>query len=199
MEVKDQEPVEEEKKEVEEEQKTVEEPVEEEKKEVEEPLNLASLTVTELITKVLVTDELKNKLSIKLNKEAHDVIAKLLFNSPECFNEIDLTLSQIIKDNKIDSNDIPNLLILIQKIYELVYKLKTVKLDKKQRIEISASILKFVIHTLVEERKIKIDESEKVLVLALVDKLIDSCISLLDLTLVQLSKKGCLKSIFGKK
>ena len=198
MEVKDQEPVKEPVK-VEEEQKTVEEPVEEEKKEVEEPLNLASLTVTELITKVLVTDELKNKLSIKLNKEAHDVIAKLLFNSPECFNEIDLTLSQIIKDNKIDSNDIPNLLILVQKIYELVYKLKTVKLDKKQRIEISASILKFVIHTLVEERKIKIDESEKVLVLALVDKLIDSCISLLDLTLVQLSKKGCLKSIFGKK
>ena len=163
MEVKDQEPVKEPVK-VEEEQKTVEEPVEvkeEEQKTVEEPLNLASLTVTELITKVLVTDELKNKLSIKLNKEAHDVIAKLLFNSPECFNEIDLTLSQIIKDNKIDSNDIPNLLILVQKIYELVYKLKSVKLDKKQRIEISASILKFVIHTLVEERKIKIDENEK--------------------------------------
>ena len=94
-------------------------------------------------------------------------------------NEIEKVIIEIVKNNKIDTNDIPNLIILIQKLYELIYNSKKVKYDTKTISNICGNTLKFIIYIMVEERKIKIDEDKKSEFLVLTDKLIDSCISLL--------------------
>ena len=60
------------------------------------------------------------------------------------------------------------------------YNLKDIIIEVNKRSETCATILKFIIHTLVEERKIIIEEDKKVEFLSQFDRLIDSCISLLN-------------------
>ena len=159
-------------------------------------VNLEALSLIELLKKKLEVGVKDNKLT--LSDEEVVIIIKLLDGSPSYFNDIEKTLAEIIKDNKIDSTDIPNIIALIQKLYELIYNIKAVKLDGKKRCEVCASILKFLIHLLVEERIIKIDDEQKTKFLNDVDKLIDSFIGLLRLP-KELKTKNCLQTIFGNK
>ena len=159
-------------------------------------VNLEALSLIELLKKKLEVGVKDNKLT--LSDEEVVIIIKLLEGSPSYFNDIEKTLVEIIKDNKIDSTDIPNIIALIQKLYELIYNIKAVKLDGNKRCEICASILKCLIHLLVEERIIKIDDEQKTKFLNDVDKLIDSFIGLLRLP-KELKTKNCLQTIFGNK
>ena len=105
-------------------------------------------------------------------------------------------MMETIKDGKIDSKDIPNLIIIIQSLYQFIYSLKDVKFDAKKRADITASSLKVILRLLVLERKIKIDEENQEEVLSQINTLIDSCISLLNYS-KSLKPKRCLKKIFG--
>jgi len=66
------------------------------------------------------------------------------------------------------------------------------KLDAKKRLELTNSILKFLIHLLVIERKIPIEDDKQTEFLNDCDILIDSCIGLLSLP-KSLKPKKCLK------
>jgi hypothetical protein len=134
-------------------------------------------------------------IKISLSKETTSIIAKIIKSSPDFLDDIEKSMIEIIKDNKIDSNDIPNLISLIQKLYELIYKNKDIKLDNNKCAEISSAVLKFIIHTLILERKIKINEENQVVILALIDKLIDSCINLISFQ-NSIKVKWFYKSIF---
>ena len=155
-------------------------------------INLEVKTLLEL----LVSEEIKKKVNFPLNDNVTDVINKVLKHTPDFLNDIEKTFVEIFKDNKIDSNDVPNLIILLQKLYELIYKSKDIKLDSKKSAEVCGSVLKFIIHVLVEERKIKLDEDKKAAFLELIDKLIESCISLLGFSKI-IKTSSCLKKIFG--
>jgi hypothetical protein len=93
--------------------------------------------------------------------------------------DIEKATIQIIKDSKIDSKDIPNLIVVIQRIYQFIYSLKNVKFDAKKRADITGTSLKYILHLLVLERKIKIDEEKQEEFFTQTDALIDSCIGLL--------------------
>ena len=110
-------------------------------------------------------------------------------------NGMEKATIQIIKDGKIDSKDIPNLIVVIQRIYQFIYSLKNTKFDAKKRADITATSLKYLLHLLVLERKIKIDEEKQEEFFTQTDALIDSCIGLLSFP-KSLKTKGCLK-IFG--
>ena len=91
-----------------------------------------------------------------------------------------------------------NLIIVIQRIYQFIYSLKNMKLDTKKRAYITSELLKYLVHLLVLERKIKIDEEPegKAEFLKQTDILIDSCVNLLSFSKT-LKTPGCLKKIFG--
>jgi len=149
-----------------------------------------------MIVESLVSYQCKSKLNIQLDDKTKSIITKLLQFSPGFLSEIEAVLIEVVKDNKIDSNDIPNLIVLVQKLYELIYKAKKIRLDGEKTAEVCGTLLKFMVHKLVEERKIKIDEANQDALFALTDKLIDSCVGLLKIpSLVKGS--GCLKKIFG--
>ena len=160
-------------------------------------VSLEALSFVELLGKVLKS-EVKNNTGITLTSEATSIILKLLEASPTYFNDIEKTLVEIIKDNKINTNDIPNVVILIQKLYELLYKLKDTNIDGKKRCEVCGLIIKFLVHILVEERIIKVDDENKKIFLSDIDKLIDSFIGLVRLP-KELKTKNCIQTIFGKK
>ena len=149
-----------------------------------------------MIIESLVSYHCKTKTNIQLDDKTKSIITKILQFSPGFLSEIESVLIEIVKDNKIDSNDVPNLILLVQKLYELIYKAKNIRLDGEKTAELCGTLLKFMVHKLVEERKIKIDEANQDAFLALADKLIDSCISLLSFPKL-VKGAGCLKKIVG--
>jgi len=150
------------------------------------------------LLKKILKSEMKDKTILILRDEEVTIILKLLETSPDYFNNIEVSLVEIIKDNKIDTSDIPIIVELIQKLYKLIYKINGIKLDSKKRCEICANILKFLLNVLVEEKIIKIDYENKNAFLLRIYMLIDSFIGLLILP-KEMKTKSCIKSIFGKK
>ena len=156
-----------------------------------------------IILKTLISENdefnnMMNKISIKLGNKEREFLIKILEQFPETFEKIELSMKNIVSDNKIDTKDVPDMLSCIQELYQMIYKFKTNKLDTKKRCELCATIIKFVIHILVEERIIKIDEERKVEFLSSTDILIDSAISLIGLSKL-IKPTGCFKKLFGKK
>jgi hypothetical protein len=158
--------------------------------------NVVEQLLIDLVKKSLNNEEFKNKISIKLTPEVLTTINNIISVSPNTFADIEKGIQQVIKDGKIDSNDIPQLIIIIQVLYRLVHSLKNISLDTKKRSDIVSSALKYIVHLMVLEGKIHIDKSNEELFLKETDILIDSCISLLSFP-KSIKTPGCLKKIFG--
>jgi hypothetical protein len=145
----------------------------------------------------LVKEEIKQKAHI-LNKEYIDILNSLVGKSPKLLNDIEHAMIEITKDGKIDSNDIPFLITIIQKLYEFMFSLKIGKMPTEKRAAICAEIIKFVVVVLIKERRIKVDVNKQDVFIAQINALMDSCVSLLSLQSNLLSK-GCCSCLFGKK
>ncbi len=145
----------------------------------------------------LVKEEIKQKAHI-LNKEYIDILNSLVNCSPKLLNDIEQAMFEITKDGKIDSNDIPFLITIIQKLYEFMFSLKIGKMPTEKRAAICAEIIKFVVVVLIKERRIKVDINKQDIFIAQINALMDSCVSLLSLQSNLLSK-GCCSCLFGKK
>lgn len=151
---------------------------------VEEELpDFTNKSITEvflyIMKKHMEEENNSSKLGIHLSKEIVEIINKIINKTPAFLSEIEKSVSEVIKDNKIETNDIPEFVIIVQILYERLYNLKDIVLDSNKRAETCAVILKFIVHTLVEERKIVIEDDKKDAFLTQFDKLIDSCVSLL--------------------
>jgi len=149
-------------------------------------------TFIDLVKKSLETEEMKKKFSIPLTPEVISIINNIINQTPNILTDIEKAMMETIKDGKIDSKDIPNLIIIIQSLYQFIYSLKDVKFDAKKRSDMTASSLKFIIRFLVLKRKIKIDEENQEELLSQINTLIDSCISLLSYS-KSLKPKSCFK------
>jgi len=119
------------------------------------------------------------KIGIPLNKDIIEIMNKIININPTFLSEIEKSILNIVKDNKIDSSDIPDFITLLQMLYEKLYNLKDYNLDNSKLSETSSTIIKFILHALVEEKKIVIDDDKKILFLSQSDKLIDACMNLL--------------------
>jgi len=150
-------------------------------------------TFIDLIKKSLENEETTKKLSIPLTPEVISIINSIITLKPNILTDIEKAIIETIKDGKIDSKDIPNLIIVMQNIYKFVYSLKNVKFDANKRASITGDLLKYFLHVLVIEKKIKIDEEKQVEFLTQIDALI----SLLSYS-KSLKPKGCLKKYLVK-
>ena len=113
-------------------------------------------------------------------------------NHPKSIDYLEDFGKIIIKDGKINSNDIPQLIILVQRIYQVLYNIKNYKLDSIKISDITSKILKFIIHILVEKKKIKIEKQNEEEFFRQTNLLIDSCISLLSFP-KSIKVKGCFR------
>lgn len=160
-------------------------------------LEIAEKTFLILVNESLSREDLKNNLSIKLSSDDISAISKIISTTPDTLNDIEKSCNDIIKDGKIDSKDIPQFIVIIQRVYQFIYSIKDNKFDSKKRMEITSSILKFLVHLLILEKKIKINDEQQEEFLKDSDALIDACVSLLSFP-KSIKSKGCLKRIFGK-
>jgi hypothetical protein len=118
----------------------------------------------------LVKEEIKQKTHI-LNKEYIDILNSLVGKSPKLLNDIEHAMIEITKDGKIDSNDIPFLITIIQKLYEFMFSLKIGKMPTEKRAAICAEIIKFVVVVLIKERRIKVDINKQDVFIAQIIKI----------------------------
>jgi len=161
----------------------------------EEGTNVVLKTLSDLFLEFIKTS---NNSNIVLSKKSIDILNKIFDLTPNFLDDIEKLLLEVIKDGKIDSNDLPQLILLIQKLYETIYKMKEMKIDSKTRADICSEVLKNIVYFLVKERRIKIDEEKADLFLEQINTLIDSCVGLLRFS-KYIKSKGCFSSLFGKK
>jgi hypothetical protein len=154
--------------------------------------NIIEQTFIDLVIKYLENENMKKKIFIALTPEITSVIKNIISLSPDTLTDIEKAMIEIIKDGKIDSKDVPNIIVIIQRIYQFIYSLKNVKFDAKKRADITSTSLKYILHILVLERKIKIDEDQQGEFFIQTYYLIDSCVGLLSYS-KSLKTKGCLK------
>ena len=140
----------------------------------------------------------KNDFNIVLSKTTIDTLCKIINLKPTFLNDIEEILLEVIKDGKIDSKDFPELISIIQKLYETIYNIKDKKLTGDSITVMCADLLKIMVYFLVKERRIKVDEEKTDLFLEQIYTLIDSCTGLLSFS-KSIKLKGCFKSFFSKK
>lgn len=152
-------------------------------------------TLTEVILDFIAKD---NNYKIKLNKETIDILKKIIGVSPTFLDDVKQLLLEVIKDGKIDSNDLPYLILLIQKLFEIIYTMNYTTLGTRTICVICAEVLKIIIYVLIREKTITIHEEKCDSFIKQIDLLIDSCIELLAFS-NSIKVKGCFSSFFCKK
>jgi hypothetical protein len=122
-----------------------------------------------------------NLSNIKVCGNAAKIVEQVLKKSPDFVQEMARVIVEIVKDNKIDARDIPQLLVLIQQMNDLVHR--NIELDTVAIATSCGAILKGVLHSLVEDQIIRVDDT----VVVLLDTLIDTSIQLIH----PLKKRRC--------
>ena len=154
--------------------------------------NIIEQTFIDLVMKYLENENMKKKIFIALTPEISSVIKNIISLSPDTLTDIEKTMIETIKDGKIDTKDSPNIIVVIQRIYQFIYSLKDAKFDAKKRADITSTLIKYILHILVLERKIKIDQDKQTEFVIQMHYLIDSCVGLLSYS-KSLKTKSCFK------
>ena len=131
-------------------------------------------------------------LKIAISKSASNMISSIASYSPAVLDDIKKSLLEVLKDGKIDSNDIPHLISIIQSLYELMCNLKDFHLDSQSRASICAEVLKFISHFLILDDHLCVDQLNQFMFLNQIDTLIDSCVSLLSFSSAIKIEGNCL-------
>jgi hypothetical protein len=137
-----------------------------------------------LIQQLLQFETNKNISTIQLNEKEISIIQFLAKNSPDFLNGVKTCLLEIIKDGKIDSNDIPQFFILIKNIYTLFHKQPQIKIN--DIASTVGSILKYIIHIILNNN---ITNPE---LINCCDSLVNICIEMIELQ-SSLTTKTCFK------
>lgn len=142
-----------------------------------EPLpDFTDKSVTEIFL-YIIKKHTEENVDLEFSSETIDIINSVLDECPTLLDNIKNAITEVIKDNKIDTDDVPQFIEIYKSLYE-----KLDKLDSSKRAETCGTVLKFIVHSLVEERKIDIKEYKLTDFLVQVNILIDSCVSLLVFT-----------------
>jgi len=125
-----------------------------------------------VIRLLLASDQSLTTYTVQLNPELIHMLSILMSEHKEYFVSIEDTFVEIVKDNKINASDVPNIILLILNLYALVCSTKM----NKSPIESSRIMLKFIFNVIVKEKIVKVDNEEELF--RCLNTLVDSCIEL---------------------
>lgn len=141
-------------------------------------INMETINIFSLISilgKILEDNNIIIKL--QLNEDNINIISMILKNHPDILNNISDDISKIINDKVIDISDIPEIILLLKDSVNLYSSLHDLKLTKEQII----NFIKNIVILIIESDEIKINESNKSLIINLINisvKLLESEINL---------------------
>ena len=154
----------------------IEEKIAEEVEKIEEEVEKIAEEITTNVEQILEAVEANNSLEIKsllnvmiittirqemqekynLSQETVKVLLLITQQFPHFFFKLEESFKKIAEDNKIDSNDVPELMGLFSIIYELLFSLKLQK-TVLEMSEICGEIIKLTFNVAIEEGLVKFD------------------------------------------
>ena len=139
-----------------------------------------SKTLPQILELIFASTELQEKYSIRLNNNILDTVEKLLESNHQYFRTVENTFIRVIKDYKIESNNVPYIIAIIGQLYDI---LSSLGFQKELIPDMCCSILKFITSVIVRENIVAFEDETKILLFLLcIDNIIDSCIKLLKLS-----------------
>ena len=129
-----------------------------------------------LIQKFIEDKDFINK--INLNQKNLNVISFIFKNHPEILKNIYKDIKKITEDKAITLNDIPEIILLCKDIFNLYSESNKIKLTKIEIIEFIKNIVLFI---LFKSDLVKINDSDKELIINLINlsiKLLETKINL---------------------
>ena len=145
---------------------------EEMKEEMEEELEEVMKTFVQLVENFLNKQE---KTNIKLTPEIQKYFLILCKESPDLFGDFEQTLKKIISDDRINTKDIPDILVLVSKVYKVINENKGIPMIEPYELIKILLHLTFVVY--IETNRV--NNSQLLLDLL---QIIDSSIELIKLT-----------------
>jgi len=135
---------------------------------------------------LFLTQDPKNllKFNIKLTPEVQQYFMVLCKESPKLFETFEETLKKIISDNTINNKDIPDILLLVSKVYNIIKTNKGIPAIDPYELIKSLLHVAFVLY--IETNKI----DNSLLLLELLN-IIDSSIDLIKMTPIIQKNVGC--------
>jgi hypothetical protein len=166
---------------------------------VDKPAAISKNDVMIEITKIAFSQLVENFLNqnkdnsdalrIKLTPNIQKFFLLLCKEKPGFFADVELTLTKIILDDKINIADIPEIIILVTKVYEIIKTDKGV--PQVDPYELIKTLLHMIFVLYIETNNIQ----NKALTTDILN-IIDVSIDLIKLTAIKMPTLGCFKSMF---
>jgi hypothetical protein len=82
------------------------------------------LSLIQLLDNIINNKQDKDNDEIILSPNLQKYILLIIKENPKIFMDVEVSMENIIKDGKIDIKDIPDLLVIISKLYEILHHFK---------------------------------------------------------------------------
>ena len=133
-------------------------------------------TLYQLFEILLVTNVARIELfNVKITDELKDHLLIVFKEHKEIFSDIETSIKKILADNKINGEDIPEMLKIVGKLYETFYKSKHIK-KKWDYYELTKSLLHISLVLYIHDKNIENKE-----IINPIINIIDSAIDLVKL------------------
>lgn len=153
--------------------------------------NTDILNNTVILNKLLekIINDKKIMVELNINEKSLKIINEILNLCPCILNNICSEIESIIKDGKINANDIPSIILLCKDILNLYSASNKINLSREDIID----FIKTIVLIIVNSDIYKINDSDKDLILSLINLSVELLKTSIDV------KKKCLFNCFKKK
>ena len=144
-------------------------------------------TLSSLVALVLAKEPTETQ-SLSIPSELKNVLYELL-SMGDFYEDVEKLLKDIVHDDKIDAQDVPKLMVLSVRLYEIL-RSTSIKFD----VELCGSVLKTLFRLAIDEELVPISIENVELLNCLFD-IVDTSVRLLELQTTNKKHKGILHSL----
>jgi len=134
-------------------------------------------TFVQTLKLILSTSAFQDKYNVKLNPEIMSTLNEILNINPNYFNSVETLFLEIINNKVINPANIPEIIILVKKLYEILYNINIKDVKEGVCINTCVTIFKFIVNVLIIDN-IE-DNEESALLIFTIDTVINSCAELI--------------------
>lgn len=150
-------------------------------------------TFVQTLKLILATSTFQDKYNVKLNPEIMSTLNEILNINPNYFNSVETLFLEIINNKVINPANIPEIIILVKKLYEILYNINIKDVKEGVSINTCVTIFKFIVNVLIIDN-IE-DNQESASLIFTIDTVIDTCAELI--TIRKILKNTNTNSLFS--
>ena len=159
-----------------------------EKKEHKESDLVEDVKTLSTLVAFLLSKEDSGSMSVNIPSQVKVVLFELL-SVGNFYDDVEQLLKDIVHDDKIDAQDVPKLMVLCMRLYEIL-RSTTIVFD----VELCGAVLKILFDLAIREKIVPVDKEDLKLLNCLFD-IVDTSVRLLETQTTEKKRKGILHHI----